>query len=62
MWQTKSRNHFKNGDQILIQICPGDQTSWKLRLFCIETQHRDYDKINKGGQKFNFGLQKLTIP
>ena len=51
LW-TKPRNCLKNEeDQVLSQICPKGEISWKSRQFWTETQHQGCDKINKGDKK-----------
>ena len=62
MWLKNPINIFWNGgDQIFIQICPGDEIFRKSRQLWTETQHRGCDEINNGGQKLKHGLENLTI-
>ena len=55
MWWTKPINLFENkGDQIFIQICPGDENFWKSRQVWTEAVDRGCDGINKGDNKFKY--------
>ena len=63
MWWKQPTNIFENkGDQIFIQICLGDKKFRKSRHVWNETRNRGCDGINKGGQKFKYGIENPTIP